>query len=610
MAAGVLQYALSLSTKAFTGPMKTATGLIGGMGSAAAKTTGLVLKLGTGLGALAGGVSILSALSKAANMESLNVSMEVLIGNAEEATKVMAELRQFAGATPFNTREVMEAGKNLIALGSSTETLTAELRALGDVSAGMQIPLKDMVDIYGKARTQGTLFAEDLNQLAGRGVPIFKELARVLGVSENQIKKMASEGQITFPMLQKVFSDLTSEGGKFFGMMEKQSGTTQGLLSTLKSELDNLLIAIGTPINDFLKPIITSNIGRMQALNERVVAFLTLLSKARDQGQLGEFLGAGLKLALIEGINLFSGGVRGTIAYLAAAIPPIFNAAIEILTSDRTKLFFQSLFQGLALTLEAGILRGVAKLPGMEDYNKVADAAAAGAGVNFKLAANALAGADFEGAIDKMGKAITEGGKAGAAAMQNATKNPLIDPSQARQEFQNVASGLDPEALKRLIEPPVQAVVKQVETLEQAVGGLDTSIKKATPEPAKPEPKNVLGNGILSRASESISTLLDDAAKRRSLLSANDTTRMRLARGERVNQADLLQLRSGDRARPLSGRLISPRLAAERLARANAAADQRPGRGGAAVDPEQKRFDALTRVVQSISDKFDTLVTA
>ena len=37
------------------------------------------------------------------------------------------------------------------------------IRDSGDVASGLGIPLGELSEIYGKARVQGTLFAEDLN---------------------------------------------------------------------------------------------------------------------------------------------------------------------------------------------------------------------------------------------------------------------------------------------------------------------------------------------------------------------------------------------------------------------------------------------------------------
>jgi tape measure domain-containing protein len=599
---------------------RAAASAIGSIGSAAGRATRSVAAMAakfTGIGsllaALGGGVGALSALSKAADFETLNTSFSTLIGNAEETTRVMGDLKKFANVTPFSTSEVLNVGKNLIALGSDTKTLVAEMRALGDVASGMNIPLGELAEIYGKARTQGTLFAEDLNQLAGRGVPIFQKLAEVLGVSTGEVKKLASEGQITFPLLQKVFSDLTTEGGKFFGMMEKQSATTKGLLSTLKSSLDDLLVTIGSPINDFLKPIIAGNIARMQALNQRVTAFLTLLSKAREQGQVGELLGAGFKVALIEGINTLSSGVRGAVAYLAAALPPVFAAARDILTSERTQIFFQSLFTGLGNILSslvneaaANFLAGIGRAGAAADLRQQGNADAERAANLLQTARAALATADFSGTLDQLGASLAQANAAGVAAFQEASNKPLIDQEIAREEFKNIAGALDPAALQKLLNPPVEAVTKQIESLEEALGGLKTGIQKATPKP-KPDTEDrrpqtaATRPGLLTRAAGVIDP---PEGRRRGLLGVAASAAARLARGGTLTNTDRLSLNN------TQGRLLNPARAAEALARGSSAADPGRVRREEKADTARKAADPLYRVVKSIEEKFGNLATA
>src|SRR5690606_32479972 len=98
---------------------------------------------------------------------------------------------------------------------------------------------------YGKARVQGTLFAEDINQLVGRGIPVIQEFAKQLGVSESEVKKLGSEGKITFSMLEQAFVNLTSEGGKFHDMMQRQSETLSGKWSNLTDTAGEFLRTIG-----------------------------------------------------------------------------------------------------------------------------------------------------------------------------------------------------------------------------------------------------------------------------------------------------------------------------------------------------------------------------
>jgi hypothetical protein len=110
------------------------------------------------------------------------------------------------------------------------------------------------------------LFAEDINQLTGRGIPIIQELARQFGVSDSQVKKLVESGQVGFPAIERAFVDMTSEGGKFAGMMAQQSRTTKGLFSTLKDTVNGVFLTLGIPLNDALRPMLGQVIGLAQKL--------------------------------------------------------------------------------------------------------------------------------------------------------------------------------------------------------------------------------------------------------------------------------------------------------------------------------------------------------
>ena len=191
--------------------------------------TGAIVGLVGGLRDVAGGM-----FDAAVSAEQTQVSFETFLGSAEAANEVIERLNQFSVSTPFEPSQVLEAGKSLLAFGIDVENLEDSLRAIGDVSAGTGKDFNELAVIFGKAKVQGTLFAEDINQLTEAGVPIIQEFAKQLGVSESQVKKLASEGKISFDNLNQAFQDLTSEGGKFFDLTAKQSQTIGGLLSTLR----------------------------------------------------------------------------------------------------------------------------------------------------------------------------------------------------------------------------------------------------------------------------------------------------------------------------------------------------------------------------------------
>jgi tape measure domain-containing protein len=310
----VLEYQLRLADAAFTGPLGRArdqTGRfqreLGGLGAQSGSInslggafTGLAGKIGvvTGvLGAVAGAfVGLKSSISAAADFESTSVAFETLIGDATLAQETLKSLKKLGAETPFEFPELANAGRMLIAFGESASTVTDTLRMVGDVSAGIQAPIGEIAEIYGKARTAGTLFAEDINQLTGRGIPVIQEFAKQLNVSEGEVKKLASEGKITFSMLETAFQNLTSQGGKFADMMAKQSGTMNGLWSTLKDNVGELLTTLGTPVNDWLKPRLQGLVGMAGTLN-------TVLTNAIAKGQVGEVFSNALTLGAKVGVN-------------------------------------------------------------------------------------------------------------------------------------------------------------------------------------------------------------------------------------------------------------------------------------------------------------------
>lgn len=209
-----------------------------------------------------------AALSASANMEKQQVAFTTMLGSAQKAQKLLDEMQSFAASTPFEFNEIVDASKKLISFGVSAEEVQEKLRAIGDVASGLSIPLGELSEIYGKARVQGTLYAEDLNQLAGRGIPIFEELGKVMNVNAGQVKKLGSEGKISFDMLDKVFQNLTKEGGKFAGLMDAQSKTLAGKWSNFNDQLDKTALLLGDNMSKSAKAITDMMSSALSSFNE------------------------------------------------------------------------------------------------------------------------------------------------------------------------------------------------------------------------------------------------------------------------------------------------------------------------------------------------------
>lgn len=168
-------------------------------------------------------------ISLAAEAEQAKVAFTTLLGSGEAAEQMLAGLTQFAADTPFDMPELKTAARQLAAFGVEADQIVPQLKMIGDIASGTGQPIAELAELYGKAKVQGRLFGEDINQLTGRGIPIISSLAEQFGVAESEVKKLVEQGKVGFPELQRAFQSMTGEGGRFTGMMEAQSKTLAGV---------------------------------------------------------------------------------------------------------------------------------------------------------------------------------------------------------------------------------------------------------------------------------------------------------------------------------------------------------------------------------------------
>jgi tape measure domain-containing protein len=235
-----------------------------------------------------------AALTAAAEMEKNRVAFTTMLGSAGKANKLLQEMTAFAANTPFQLNEIVDAGKSLLAFGFAADSIVPTMTKLGDVSAALNIPIKEMSELYGKARVQGTLYAEDLNQLAGRGIPIFTELAKVMGVNADQVKKMGSEGKIGFKELETAFTNMTKAGSQFGGLMAAQSQTLSGQWSNFNDALDQTAVLFGNTILTNAKSTLTVLTKIVQTYSEWLKTNTDLANSQEKYISLTDMATAGL----------------------------------------------------------------------------------------------------------------------------------------------------------------------------------------------------------------------------------------------------------------------------------------------------------------------------
>jgi len=177
--------------------------------------------------------------------QQLEIAFGTTLKSKEKANALMAQMTDLAAKTPFGLQEVSEGAKRLLAFQVPAQEVTETLRRMGDVAAGLGVPMGQLIHVYGQVKAQGKLMTNDLYQFMNAGIPIIAELSKVVGKSETEIKDMVSAGKIGFAEVQAVIKGMTDEGGLFYNLMAEQSKTLSGQLSNLEDNFDNMLNEIG-----------------------------------------------------------------------------------------------------------------------------------------------------------------------------------------------------------------------------------------------------------------------------------------------------------------------------------------------------------------------------
>lgn len=177
--------------------------------------------------------------------QQLEIAFSTMLKSKEKADKLMAELVDIAAKTPFDLQGVASSAKQMLAYGSSAESVGDELVMLGNVAAGVGSQLSEIAYLYGTLRTQGRAYATDIRQFAGRGIPIYEELAKVLGVTKDEVSGLVTAGKVGFKEVEQAFKNMTSESGIYYNLMQEQSKSLTGQLSNLGDAWDTMLNEIG-----------------------------------------------------------------------------------------------------------------------------------------------------------------------------------------------------------------------------------------------------------------------------------------------------------------------------------------------------------------------------
>lgn len=269
-------------------------------------------------------------------MEQYTTSLEVMLGSASKASAMIEKMRDFAAKTPLTLENVISGGSLLMSYGVDESNLIDTMTKLGDLARGNAEKMDRITLAYGQMLAKGKVTGEELMQMAEAGVPLQTALAESIGVTGEEFSKMVSAGKVGIDDLNKAITGLTTGNGKFAGMMEKQSQTMHGMLSTL---LDNL--------SEFMRKMGEGAFGEVKSALQEASDLLaeweedgTLDRWAQGVGVLLKNLIAFLKQAISVGLDFKEAIIAGAVALgtfkVAIGIGNVISATVAAVKSFST----------------------------------------------------------------------------------------------------------------------------------------------------------------------------------------------------------------------------------------------------------------------------------
>ena len=300
---GSLKFDTEISEKGFNSGIKKLGGLAkGGMTVLAGAIGSVTAALGAG--AVAG-------MKYNASIETYQTSFEVMTGSAEKAAEVVERLKKVGAETPFELPELADTTQLLMNYGLTADEAMDKMMMLGDISQGSADKMQRIATAYGQMSSAGKVQLEDIRQMIEAGFNPLQEISESTGESMSSLYDRISKGTLSVDEITASMERATSEGGKYYQSMQKQSQTFSGMISTLKDNAQQLLGDVVQPISDSM--VSTLLPAAIDAIDQISNAFQT-------QGVDG-LIQAGSQVL----VNLLTG--------IAQKLPDVIETAVQIIES-------------------------------------------------------------------------------------------------------------------------------------------------------------------------------------------------------------------------------------------------------------------------------------
>ena len=265
------------------------SGALGSLGGSLGSVAKLLPAIGAGFVALKLENYAQYALSTSAAFEQLAISFRVMTGSAQAGQELTDAIIKLGAETPMTAQQLSKAAQLLLSFGESAENIIPDLQLLGDITGGEVNRFNMLALAFAQVGANGKLMGQDLLQMVNAGFNPLQIMSQTTGKSMGQLRKEMELGRISFQMVAQAMKDAASEGGRYFGLMEQQSQSLNGRLSTLGDTWEQVAKSIG----DIFAPAAKAAVNALISLGEATQKSIEWLKS--EQGTL-----KGLKQSWLE----------------------------------------------------------------------------------------------------------------------------------------------------------------------------------------------------------------------------------------------------------------------------------------------------------------------
>ena len=277
----IVRYIIELATRGDNAVIRRISGLQDRLESADVAATRLATSVGRNLKtavmslpgatfftnpivAMTAGIGVVSRLGMQA--QTTATSFEVLLGSQQKSVEMLDKINTYAKVSPYDRMGAQNAAKTMLGFGVSAETVINDLKMLGDVAGGDNQRLQQLALVFGQISAAGKLQGQDLLQLINAGYNPLLDIAEMTGQTMSEVRDQMSKGAIGVNMVRAAFVKATSEGGRYYGMIDKLAESPAGKFGEMKDTALETMLALYNVIQPLIIPVFETLTGVLNAV--------------------------------------------------------------------------------------------------------------------------------------------------------------------------------------------------------------------------------------------------------------------------------------------------------------------------------------------------------